>query len=86
MQNVERRWQASVMRQLRSWRDAKRDSACELEDLRAALAEREAAARAEIDKATALLEGVQKQVMLQAKEANTRSSARNHAHEGAAAK
>ncbi|MGH8854792.1 MAG: DNA-binding protein [Telluria sp.] len=49
--------------------EAKRDSARELESLRAALAEREAAARAEIDKATERLESVQKHVLLQANEA-----------------
>ncbi|CAN7775850.1 DNA-binding protein [Cupriavidus necator] len=48
---------------------AKREGARELDALRAALAEREAAARSEIDKATERLEGVQKHVMLQANEA-----------------
>lgn len=49
--------------------EARRDSARELDSLRAALADREVAARAKVDKATERLEGVQKHVMLQANEA-----------------
>ncbi|WP_432262781.1 DNA-binding protein [Cupriavidus sp. TMH.W2] len=69
LQNVEKALASQRDEATQALADAKRASARELEALRAALAEREAAARAEIDKATERLEGVQKHVMLQANEA-----------------
>ncbi|SIO49334.1 replication region DNA-binding N-term [Burkholderia sp. GAS332] len=50
-------------------RDVRSDHRREVETLRATHAEHEAALRAEVDRATARLEGVQKRVMLQTEEA-----------------
>ncbi|MCY1298736.1 hypothetical protein D9M70_482350 [compost metagenome] len=69
LQNVEKALASQRDEATQVLAEAKRDSARELQDLRAALAEREASAWAEIDKTTERLEGVQKHVMLQANEA-----------------